>query len=127
MAESPAEQRTTVDRYVAAFERADLSALAELLADDVVLEMPPMWNWYLGVDDYLGFMRRVFRLRGTDWRMEPLWANGEAALAAYAAGQLHTVQVVTVSHGLVTRLTAYQDPAVFDLFHLRDEPAGPHR
>jgi len=34
---------------VAAFERADVEGIARLLAEEVVLEMPPMWNWYLGV------------------------------------------------------------------------------
>lgn len=72
--EPPAEQRAVVDRYIAAFEHADLEALAAMLDDEVVLEMPPMWNWYRGVDAYAGFMRRVYRLRGTSWRTEPLWA-----------------------------------------------------
>ena len=44
-----------VNRFVAAFERADVAALTALLADDVVLEMPPMWNWYRGRDDFGAF------------------------------------------------------------------------
>ena len=47
--EPEAAQREIVDRYVAAFERADVEGIARLLAEEVVLEMPPMWNWYLGV------------------------------------------------------------------------------
>jgi RNA polymerase sigma-70 factor, ECF subfamily len=35
-----------IDRYVTAFLDADLGALAGLLTDDVVLEMPPVLNWY---------------------------------------------------------------------------------
>jgi hypothetical protein len=50
--------------------------LTALLADDVVLEMPPMWNWYRGRDDFGAFMRRVVRTRGEEWRTVPLWANG---------------------------------------------------
>jgi RNA polymerase sigma-70 factor (ECF subfamily) len=117
-AEPPAAQRAIVDRYVDAFERADVAALTALLADDVVLEMPPMANWYLGRDDYAGFMRRVYRLRGTDWHTEPLWANGEAGFAAYVDGALHTVQVLTVERGRVTRTTVFQSPEVFALFGL---------
>ena len=37
-----ADQRALVDRYVTAFVDADLSALAGLLTEDVVLEMPPV-------------------------------------------------------------------------------------
>jgi RNA polymerase sigma-70 factor (ECF subfamily) len=107
-----------VDRYVAPFERGDVTGLTALLVDDVVLEMPPMWNWYVGTEAYGGFMQRVFRLRGPSWRTVPLWANGEAGFAAYARGALHTVQLLTVEHGRVTRNTVYQDERVFDLFAL---------
>ena len=127
VAESPGEQRAVVDRYVDAFERADIAGLTAILAEDVVLEMPPMWNWYAGIDLYAGFMRRVYRIRGTEWRTEPIWANGEAAFVAYCAGELHSVQIPTVERGLVTRITVYQDPDVFDIFSLRDESAGAHR
>jgi len=117
-AEPVGEQRALVDRYVAAFERADVDALTALLAQDVVLEMPPMWNWYLGTAAYSAFMRRVYRLRGTTWDTVPLWANGEAGFAAYAAGELHTVQLLTVERGRVVRTTVYQDEKVFALFSL---------
>jgi RNA polymerase sigma-70 factor (ECF subfamily) len=60
----------------------------------------------------------VFRTRGTRWRTEPLWANGEAGFAAYLPGALHTVQILTVEAGRVTRATVYQDTTVFDLFAL---------
>ena len=116
--ESPPEQRAVVERYVAAFESADVAALTALLADEVVLEMPPMWNWYVGTADYGGFMERVYRTRGTDWRSVPLWANGEAGFAAYRDGRLHTVQLLTVSGGRVLRTTVFQDDAVFALFDL---------
>jgi RNA polymerase sigma-70 factor (ECF subfamily) len=116
--EPPARQRAVVDRYVAAFERADVPGLTALLADEIVLEMPPMWNWYVGPVDYAGFMDRIYRARDTGWRTVPLWANGEAGFAAYAGGALHTVQLLTVSEGRVLRTTVYQDPDVFALFDL---------
>ena len=114
--EPPAEQRAVVDRYVDAFERADVPAITALLADDIVLEMPPNVNWYAGREDYAGFMRRVYRLRGTGWRTEPIWANGEAGFVAYVDGKLHTVQVLTVADGRVTRTSVFQAPEVFELF-----------
>jgi RNA polymerase sigma-70 factor (ECF subfamily) len=114
--EPPAEQRAVVDRYVDAFERADVPAITALLADDIVLEMPPNVNWFAGREDYAGFMRRVYRLRGTGWRTEPIWANGEAGFVAYVDGKLHTVQVLTVADGRVTRTSVFQAPEVFELF-----------
>jgi RNA polymerase sigma-70 factor (ECF subfamily) len=118
-AEPAGEQRAVVERYVAAFERADIAGLTALLARDVVLEMPPMWNWYVGTAAYGGFMHRVFRTRGTSWRTVPVWANGEAGFAAYAGAALHTVQILTVGEGRVSRNTVYADERIFDLFSLR--------
>jgi RNA polymerase sigma-70 factor (ECF subfamily) len=117
--ESSAEQRALVDRYVDAFERADVAALRELLSDDVVMEMPPMWNWYAGIDHYDRFMQRVYRVRGTGWTTTALWANGQAGFAAYLDGELHTVQILDTAGGRITRTTVFQDDAVFDLFDLR--------
>jgi RNA polymerase sigma-70 factor (ECF subfamily) len=118
VAEPAAEQRALIDRYVDAFERADVATLTSLLAMDVVLEMPPMWNWYRGVEHFGRFIERVYRLRGTGWTCEPLWANGEAAFAAYLDGALHTVQIFSTSAGRITRATVYQDDAIFELFGL---------
>ena len=48
MSEAYEAREALVDRYAAAFERADVDALTSLLAEEVVLEMPPMWSWYMG-------------------------------------------------------------------------------
>ncbi|MTE15803.1 sigma-70 family RNA polymerase sigma factor [Nocardia aurantiaca] len=116
-------QRTIVDSYVTAFRNADLVALAKLLSDDVIMEMPPMLNWFLGRADYVGFMARVFDANGTDWRLVPVGANGQPALAAYVRDgedgyALHTLQVFTVNGGLITKLIAYQVEEIFRIFGL---------
>ncbi len=76
----PAAQRAVVDRYLTAFERADIAGIVALLAESVILEMPPMWNWYAGPAAYAGFMERVYRTRGTRWSGVPLWANARGGL-----------------------------------------------
>jgi RNA polymerase sigma-70 factor (ECF subfamily) len=40
--------RQVVDGYVAAFEAADVPAVAEMLAEEAVLSMPPLPEWYSG-------------------------------------------------------------------------------
>ena len=115
--------RAVVDQYVRAFEAADVPALVRLLTDDAVLEMPPVPLWYRGSRDYGRFMDRVFQTRGTGWVMTPLTANGQPALAAYApqpggGHRLHTLQVLTVTEGLVTRNVVFADPAVLQAFDL---------
>jgi RNA polymerase sigma-70 factor (ECF subfamily) len=124
MVEPDDAQRAVVDAWVAAFCAADVVGLQRLVVDDVVLEMPPMRNWYRGAGDYAAFMTRIFRTRGRSWRTVPLQANGQAGCAAYRrdeAGEhvLHTVQIFTIERGRIARVTVFQDPVVFALFELR--------
>ncbi|WP_233153582.1 RNA polymerase subunit sigma-70 [Kineosporia sp. R_H_3] len=114
----------TVERFVAAFEAADVAAIVALLTDDVVLEMPPVPLWFAGREDYGRFMQRVFRVRGTGWRAVPATANGQPALVAYCPDadgvlRLHTLQVLTVRPDGIARNVVFQDGAVFELFGLR--------
>jgi RNA polymerase sigma-70 factor (ECF subfamily) len=115
-----------IDRYMRAFEAADVPALVGLLADAAVLEMPPVPLWYQGSRDYGLFIRRVFDIRGTGWAMRRLTANGQPALAAYApepggGHRLHTLQVFTVASSLVTRNVVFADPGVFRAFALPEQ------
>ena len=53
-----------------AFERADVEALKRLLTQDVVMEMPPLLNWFAGADNYGLFMDWVFEATartGASW------------------------------------------------------------
>jgi RNA polymerase sigma-70 factor, ECF subfamily len=117
------EARAVVQQYMRAFEAADVPALVRLLADDAVMEMPPVPLWYQGSRDYGLFLDRVFAMRGTDWATRELTANGQPAFAAYvqeADGgyRPHTLQVFTVSSGRITCNVVFADPRVFDAFDL---------
>ncbi len=117
---------TLIDRYVRAFEAADVPALVRLLTDDAVLEMPPVPLWYRGSRDYGLFIQRVFDMRGTGWAMRRLTANGQPALAAYAPApggghRLHTLQVFTVAGDRVARNVVFADPGVFTAFALPEQ------
>jgi RNA polymerase sigma-70 factor (ECF subfamily) len=115
--------RAVIDRYVQAFEAADVPGLVRLLADEAVLEMPPVALWYRGRRDYGLFMRRVFDMRGAGRLMTQLTANGQRALAAYAPEprvrhRVHTLQVLTVRGGCVARNVVFADPLVLEAFDL---------
>jgi RNA polymerase sigma-70 factor (ECF subfamily) len=117
-----------VEQYMHAFEAADVPELVRLLADETVLEMPPVPLWYRGSRDYGLFLRRVFDMRGPGWAMQQLTANGQPALAAYApdpAGghRVNTLQVFSVAGGKVTRNVAFADPQVFASFGLPERIA----
>ena len=118
--------RAVIQRYVRAFEAADVPALVRLLTDEVVLEMPPVPLWYRGSRDYGLFIRRVFETRGTGWRMRHLTASGQPALAAYApepggGHRLHTLQVFTVMGDRVAHNVVFADPRVFEAFDLPNQ------
>jgi RNA polymerase sigma-70 factor, ECF subfamily len=135
----PAEPdlRALLDRFAAAFENADVGALAELLREDVALEMPPMPAWFAGRAAVTRFFEsQVFTTPGL-FRMVPTMANGQPAFAAYRRGrdgayEAHAVQVLTVTAAGIARLVIFLDPALFAAFRLpqrhgaaESAPAGP--
>lgn len=111
-----------LDRYVDAFARADVGALRTLLVDDVVMEMPPVPLWFQGRGDFVGFLERAFRMRGTDWRAMAVDANGQTALAAYVrAGEgyeAHSIQVLDIADGGVACNVVFFDASLFARFGL---------
>lgn len=117
------ERRALVDRYVAAFERADIAALRDLLTEEAILEMPPLGIWLRGRNDYVRFLERVFQMRGRDWRVRLTAANGQVAFGAYAASGsgthlLHTLQVLDVTPRGISHNVVFQDPRVMERFGL---------
>ncbi|WP_182881905.1 sigma-70 family RNA polymerase sigma factor [Microbispora sp. H10949] len=114
--------RDLLDRYVAAFEKADVETLERLLREDAVLEMPPFLSWFAGREDFGRFIRWVCGRRGP-WRMVPTRANGQPALAAYVDGgdgvlRAHSLQVLEITEGGVARNVVFGDPTLFTLFAL---------
>jgi RNA polymerase sigma-70 factor, ECF subfamily len=119
---SAAEQRSWVDRYMKAFEDADVEGLKRLLTEDVIMEMPPMLNWFAGPGNYGLFMDWVFDQAGTDWCLKAVAANGQPGFAAYrrigGGYELHTLQIFTVTAQGISRNSVFQDSEVFASFGL---------
>lgn len=119
---SAAEQRAWIDRYMKAFEQADVECLKRLLTEDVLMEMPPMLNWFVGPDNYGLFMEWVFEQAGTDWCLKAVAANGQPGFAAYRrvgdGYELHTLQIFTISAEGISRNSVFQDSEVFASFGL---------
>jgi RNA polymerase sigma-70 factor, ECF subfamily len=125
---SAAEQRAWVERYMRAFELADVEGLKRLLTEDVLMEMPPMLNWFSGRTNYGLFMEWVFAAAGKDWLLREVAANGgQPGFAAYRrVGDgyvLHTLQVFTVTSAGISRNSVFQEPDVFATFGLAVEGA----
>jgi RNA polymerase sigma-70 factor (ECF subfamily) len=76
------EHEALLARYVDAFERYDMTALAQLLRDDVVISMPPHDLWLEGPDDVIGWMVGPgHECAGS--RLVRVDANGTAAFGSY--------------------------------------------
>jgi RNA polymerase sigma-70 factor (ECF subfamily) len=108
------DEPALVRRFVAAWERADVPALVELLTEDARFVMPPLPAWFSGRGWVERFLRD--RLFETDWRLRPARANGQPAFACYQgpAYALSSVLVLTVRAGRVAELTGFIDPAVME-------------
>ncbi|MEU9173198.1 RNA polymerase subunit sigma-70 [Streptomyces sp. NPDC048420] len=81
------QQQAVLERYMAAVERLDLDAMAALLAEDVVLTMPPNPFWFVGRDALLDFVRVSLDPDSPaflgHWRSLPARANGQLAVGNY--------------------------------------------
>ena len=124
----PAEpdRRALLDRFAAAIEDADASALAELLREDVALEMPPVLTWFTGRKAVVRFVAASFLSEPGALRLVAVEANGQPAFAVYQrvqseVYQAHAVLVLALTSTGVGRIVAFQDPAVFESFGLPPE------
>lgn len=115
-------RRETVERYARAIERGDAAALAALVADDVLFEMPPVPQWSIGRDPYAAFMSFLFEWQGARWTTRPLSANGQHGLLLLhvtdAGATPHTVQLFEgdATGEAIGHVLVYRDPALFALF-----------
>jgi RNA polymerase sigma-70 factor (ECF subfamily) len=121
----PAEpdRRALLDRFAAAIENADASAMAELLRADVALEMPPLLTWFTGRQAVADFIARFLLTEPGLLRAVPVMANGQPAFAVYERGpdgthHAHAVLVLTVTRTGIARIVSFQNPGLFGSFGL---------
>ncbi|HYZ01309.1 MAG TPA: sigma-70 family RNA polymerase sigma factor [Candidatus Binatia bacterium] len=122
--------RTLLDRYVRAWETADLDGFVSLLREDAVMTMPPLPEWYAGRDAVAAFFRWLTTARFPEpgsFRLLPTAANRQPAFGVYIregddpVWRAHALQVVTIANGLVAAMTSFRSPAVFAAFGLPPE------
>jgi RNA polymerase sigma-70 factor (ECF subfamily) len=123
--------RALLDRYVRAWENADVAGLTALLKEDARFAMPPTVSWYHGRDAIGAFAARaVFTpdARGR-FRLQATRANDRPAFAVYqrdAGGtyQAFGIQVLTFAGDELADVTTFVDPALFPRFGLPQTLAG---
>jgi RNA polymerase sigma-70 factor (ECF subfamily) len=121
----PDGRRELVDALVAAWERADVPAILELLAADARFLMPPLPAWFSGRDSIGRFLAE--RMFATPWKLVEVQANGQLAFACYQGDpggrrfRLGAVNVVGLRAGRIVELAGFLDPAVARHFELPGE------
>jgi len=116
------DQEVLLARYVDAFERFDIESLVALLHADVTMQMPPYPLWMQGANEY-----RIW-LNGpgaecVGSRLARIEANGMPAFAQWRADPAGgytawSIQILTVSGGVITAQDFFVDPELFALFGL---------
>src|SRR5262249_47072485 len=121
---SPSE-RQLLERYVAAWESGDLNAFVEMLAEDVVLSMPPMPEWFAGRAAVRGFFAWAWGPAGPGpFRLLQTRANAQPAFGLYGrapdgdGSTPQAIQVLTLEGGRIARLHGFVRPDLFPLFGL---------
>jgi RNA polymerase sigma-70 factor (ECF subfamily) len=111
----PAE-RELLNRYVVAFEHADMDSLVALLRDDATLRMPPQPSLSGGME-IARFFLEVAHGDLARIRHRPTWANGRPAVTIEMRTEddrwtPYGVSVLRIEDGQIAAIDAFLDPAL---------------
>jgi RNA polymerase sigma-70 factor, ECF subfamily len=121
------ELREIVNRFVDAWERADVDAVVAMLTADGAMTMPPVPTWYRGRDAAAVFLERVPLRPGMRWHMVPVRANGQPAFGKYIWDEAretfaaHSISVLTLDREEIAELTTFLDAELLPRFGLPDQ------
>jgi RNA polymerase sigma-70 factor, ECF subfamily len=118
------ELRALVNKFVAAWERADVDAVVDLLTEDAALAMPPDPTWLQGREAVAAFLTGVPLTGRHRWRLVRTRANGQPAFGAYVwDGERETfaaneIIVLTLEGPRIAEITAFRSAEPFARFGL---------
>jgi RNA polymerase sigma-70 factor (ECF subfamily) len=130
--DDPDEQtRKTLEKYIHAWQTADVNGLVALLKKDATLSMPPSPSWYAGRESIAKFAANTVFANdgmfpgpaGGRWKLLPVQVNGQLGAAVYQrmeAGEYHPfgVHVLTCDQGHISQISCFIDPALPTRFGL---------
>ena len=110
-------ERELLNRYVSAFERADMDGLVALLREDATLRMPPQPSLTGGLRIAQFFLEIIARGDLTRIRHRPTWANGRPAVTIETRADDGTwtpegISVLQIDGAQIVRIDAFLDPAL---------------
>ena len=120
-AAEPGRLRTLLDRYVRAWESADIAGLVSLLREDALVSMPPALT-VAGADAIARFLAEAVFVGGRQIRLDQIEANGVVAYrirSGPSATALEPYAVLTLDvddTGRVARMGVFADPGLLARF-----------
>ena len=117
---------TQLDRYVQAWQSADVEGLLSLLRDDGTFSMPPIPSWYQGRENIGGLVRKTIFAGPANgrWRLSATHANGQPGYGLYKLNEAtggydaYGIQVVTFDGDQILDITTFRNPALMAFFSL---------
>ena len=119
-------RRRQLDRYVQAWETADVDGLLALLKADATFSMPPIPAWYRGRDT-IGRLVAATIFSGSArgrWRLQPTRASGQPGFGLYRLDEVkgvygaYGIQVVTFDGEQIADITTFRNPTLAAFFDL---------
>jgi RNA polymerase sigma-70 factor (ECF subfamily) len=118
------DEKSLLDRYMAAHARADAEAVVELLGEGVRFTMPPQPSLFEGREAVAAFFRDAFSPAGAgEFRLVPTRANRQPAAANYLRAPGDTLfralalDVLRIENGKLLEITTFE-PHLFAAFGL---------
>jgi RNA polymerase sigma-70 factor (ECF subfamily) len=125
-AAEPHGLRALLERYVRAWESADVAGLVALLREEAIVAMPP-GVIVRGRDAIGAFLAGSVFGGGIRVRLVPVAANRGPGFAVYSAGpgdnvlRMYAILLVDVDESLVSRITVFADQRLATAFGLAGE------
>jgi RNA polymerase sigma-70 factor, ECF subfamily len=112
-----------LERYVRAWQLADIEGFVQLIAEDVQFSMPPLTAWFQGRDAVAAFVENAIfaPARPHGVHLMPGSCNGQPAFASYEPGDddrlvvtgLQVLQLDELNgEPVIVALVSYRDPAL---------------
>ena len=111
-----------LDRYVRAFETVRPGLLVSLLREDIVIEMPPVPLWMVGIEPVLRFLTERFPVCGAVPPAGDLGERPARVRRLPAAGgrrvRARGIHVLRLTAAGIDHLVSFLDPSLFPAFEL---------
>ncbi|MGX9142317.1 RNA polymerase subunit sigma-70 [Mesorhizobium sp. 128a] len=109
------QEAQLLERYMRAWQAANLDGLIELLREDATYHMPPWLEWYRGREAIRTFLDTVWG-NFAGYRTVATRANGQPAVGVYASShqdlvwRAHSLHVIEPADDKIASLTIYVPP-----------------